>query len=353
MMKKKESLSRSKVKSFKEINVLLKNLKKARKKVVTLNGSFDLLHAGHIYSIQEAKKQGDCLILGLNSDLSYAKYKDRRGPLTNQTQRAFVLSAVSDVDYIVFFDESTPVKFIEAIRPDIHCNSVEYGENCVEANVLNRIGAKLHIISELKDNDLKFSSSSLIDKIRERYVGDKIKAVFLDRDGVINTDFGYVYKKKDLEFVDNIINLLINLQNKGYVFFVITNQSGIGRGIYTEKEMQVFNNNMQKELRRYDIEIRSIYYCPHHPSSKISKYCVECDCRKPGSSLFQKAKKEHNVDMDKSWAIGDKLNDCVAAKKVGLKTILLDSKYVTKEDSKSEKIDFFVNNLKEVVEIIK
>jgi len=139
--------------------------------IVSLNGSFDILHAGHTYLIEEAKSQGNVLIIGLNSDASYRKYKDKRGPILDEMNRAALLVSLEDVDYIIMFDEPEPLEFIKAVQPDIHCNEQEYGENRIERRLIEEIGARLCLISEKKTNmNTKISTSSIIRKIVEKYI---------------------------------------------------------------------------------------------------------------------------------------------------------------------------------------
>jgi rfaE bifunctional protein nucleotidyltransferase chain/domain len=151
---------------------IVKELRKKNKKIVTINGSFDLLHVGHVRLLQEARRQGDVLIVGLNSDESVRQWKRHIGykdwafrPLITQQYRAEMLAALECVDFITIFDEPDCIKFIEAIKPDVHANGSDYGENCIEAETVRRHGGRLHII-KLHEG---FSTSSLIKKIREAY----------------------------------------------------------------------------------------------------------------------------------------------------------------------------------------
>ncbi|MBR9699991.1 HAD-IIIA family hydrolase [Candidatus Woesearchaeota archaeon] len=138
------------------------------------------------------------------------------------------------------------------------------------------------------------------------------KTIFLDRDGTLVVDPGYVYKIKDFKLHEGVIEGLKKL--KDFTFFVITNQSGIGRGHFTEKDMHIFNNHLLDELKNHDIKIKEIYFCPHSPYDG-------CDCRKPGDKLAREAYKKHDIDLKNSWVIGDTKLDCGLAKKIGAKSI--------------------------------
>ncbi len=128
------------------------------------------------------------------------------------------------------------------------------------------------------------------------------KAVFLDRDGTINIDKGYLYRIEDFEFLPGAIEGLRKLQEAGYLLIIITNQSGIARGYYTEEDFIKLNEYMKGELKKEGITITEVYYCPH--------YGNDCECRKPKTAMFERAVREFNIDLSKSYAIGDKERDC-------------------------------------------
>jgi D-beta-D-heptose 7-phosphate kinase/D-beta-D-heptose 1-phosphate adenosyltransferase len=119
------------------------------KRIVTVNGSFDLLHPGHLHILREAKRQGDVLVVGLNSDQSVRGYKGADRPIVPETVRAEMLLALRYVDFVHVFDEADPIAFIEAVRPDVHVNGAEYGETCVEASTVRRLHARLHLVERI------------------------------------------------------------------------------------------------------------------------------------------------------------------------------------------------------------
>lgn len=149
----------------------------------------------------------------------------------------------------------------------------------------------------------------------------KNKAIFLDRDGVINEDAGYVHRIEDFKIIPGVFNSLKKLQSAGYKLIVITNQSGIGRGIYTMEDFFKVNKYMMNILKNQGIKIDKVYFCPHNPEDN-------CNCRKPKTGLLEKAAEEFDIDIESSWIIGDKLSDVEMGEKAGCKTLLLESKYV-------------------------
>lgn len=128
------------------------------------------------------------------------------------------------------------------------------------------------------------------------------KAVFLDRDGTINVDFGYTHKKEKLCFIDGVINALKRLKDGGYKIIIITNQSGIGRGYFTECDFLEFQSCMNDTLAENGAEVDGVYFCPHTDDEN-------CLCRKPKTELFLRAAKEHDIDFSKSFAVGDRVRD--------------------------------------------
>ena len=150
-----------KIKTREEIKKIVEELKKEGRKIVTCNGSFDLLHIGHVKFLEEAKKQGEILIVGLNSDSSIKKYKDETRPIIQQQDRAEMLAALEAVDYITIYDEEVPMPFLEAVKPDIHVNGEEYGYECIEAETVKKNNGKIYLVKMYKD----FSTTKLIEKI--------------------------------------------------------------------------------------------------------------------------------------------------------------------------------------------
>ncbi len=139
-------------------------------------------------------------------------------------------------------------------------------------------------------------------------------ALFLDRDGVINVEKNYLYRREDFEFIDGIFDLCRYFQNKGYSIVVVTNQSGICRGYYSEEDFAKLTKWMEGEFAKEGIHIAKTYHCPHHPD-----FTGSCSCRKPKPGMFLQAKQELGIDMENSVVVGDKQSDLEAAKRAGVK----------------------------------
>ena len=143
-----------------------------------------------------------------------------------------------------------------------------------------------------------------------------IKTIFLDRDGVINKEVNYLHKIEDFEFIEEVFETCFYLKNIGFEIIIVTNQSGISRGFYSENDFNVVNNWMINQFRENNITILDVFYCPHSNESN-------CECRKPKPGMLISAKKKHNIDMQKSWMIGDSERDITAASLAGIKNTIL------------------------------
>lgn len=161
------------------------------------------------------------------------------------------------------------------------------------------------------------------------------KALFLDRDGVINVDYGHVYRIEDFDIYPGIIPLVKKYIEEGYLVVVVSNQAGIAKGMYTEKDLQIIDEHMKKEFIKSGVKIDASYYCVHGPNDN-------CSCRKPKPGLIYKAQKELNIDLEKSVLIGDKMSDLEAGYTAGIKKLMFrKGRYEeVEEDFDYERIDY-------------
>ena len=151
----------------------------------------------------------------------------------------------------------------------------------------------------------------------------KNKAVFLDRDGTINVDKNYLYRIEDFEFLPGAVEGLRLLQSSGFLLIIITNQSGIARGYFTEDDYLRLTDWMLDRLKDDGVKISGVYYCPHLPDAEISGYMKVCNCRKPETGLFEQAVRDFDIDLTMSYAIGDKPRDCAICDKTDCKGFLI------------------------------
>jgi len=152
------------------------------------------------------------------------------------------------------------------------------------------------------------------------------KALFLDRDGIINEDSAYPYKPEHIVFCDGIFELCKHAVDKGYILIVVTNQAGVAKGYFSEQDVELLHSWMKKEFTNRGIAITAFYFSPYHPDGTVEEYKKETDCRKPGPGMILQAVKEHTIDLSVSLMLGDKESDRINID--GLKSIILKSKYV-------------------------
>ena len=172
-----------------------------------------------------------------------------------------------------------------------------------------------------------------------------IKTIFLDRDGVINKEVNYLSKIDDFKFIDGVFETCYFFKNLGFEIIIVTNQSGIARGYFSENDFKLINNWMINQFKLNNVEILDVFFCPHGPKSK-------CSCRKPKPGMLVDAQNKYHIDIEKSWMIGDKETDIEAANLAGIKnTILLRSGHLIDESNSNSK--FIIDSIKQSKEVIK
>jgi len=171
-----------------------------------------------------------------------------------------------------------------------------------------------------------------------------IKTIFLDRDGVINHEKNYLFKVKDFEFINGVFEACQYFESFDYKIIIITNQSGISRGLYSEKDFIKINDWMLDQFKLNGVRILDVFYCPHLPDSS-------CNCRKPKPGMLIEAKNKYDIDMQNSWLIGDKEDDISAANNAGInKTILVKSGH--KINQTKSKAKYILSSIKDTSNII-
>ena len=149
----------------------------------------------------------------------------------------------------------------------------------------------------------------------------KNKALFLDRDGVINKNYGYVFSKKNFVWLKNVKKAIKYAYIKKYLIIVVTNQSGVARGFYSELDIKRLHNEINKELKKINCKIHDFFYCPYHPKYGNKKYKKQSHLRKPNPGMIFMAAKKWNIDLNNSFMLGDKKTDMIAAKRANLRFI--------------------------------
>lgn len=175
----------------------------------------------------------------------------------------------------------------------------------------------------------------------------KRPVVFLDRDGVLVEERGYTTALKELSIFPYSAECIRQMHEKGYYAIVVTNQSGIARGMFSEEALQKMNCYLMDATG-----VDAVYYCPHHPDGKIDFYKKVCECRKPEIGLFKKACQDFPINMEKSFMVGDRADDVLAGQRAGVRTVLLESGYGTTRLEKPVTADYILDDLRDVLNIL-
>ncbi|MDI6766524.1 MAG: HAD family hydrolase [Bacteroidota bacterium] len=181
--------------------------------------------------------------------------------------------------------------------------------------------------------------------------------IFLDRDGTINHEVDFLHSPTDLNLLPRSANAIHEANMQGWKVFIITNQSGIARGILTEDQLLVIHRTLGQELLKYNAKLDAIYYCPHHPDIGEPPFRKECECRKPKIGMLEKAAAEYNINLKNSFVIGDKMIDVQTGKNSGVTSILVLTGYGKTELELCRKQnvlpDFIANNLYDAIQFVR
>jgi len=344
----------SKIYKREELVDILQKKREAGKKIGVTNGTFDILHAGHVLYLEAAKKICDILVVSINTDESVKKYKDVNRPINPQEDRATIIASLQGVDYVTFHNEEKMQTTLELLRPDFYIKGGDYTESLLtSSDVLKGWGGKVKILPFIEGK----STTTIIKKIKqlsdssipvsiENVSSSFVSAVILDRDGVINEEVEYLHMPEKFQFIKNALVGIKEMQRMGFKIVIATTQAGIGLGYFTKEDFFKVNKVMLKGFSDFGITISKIYFCPHSKSEN-------CACRKPNIELIERAKKDLNINLQNSWVIGDKTADILAGKKAGCKTILVLTGHAGKDKEFPTEPDFKARDLQEASEIIR
>ncbi len=324
-------------------HVLAARANKAR--IGFTSGAFDLLHIGHVQYLEKAKALCDVLIVGVNSDASVRSYKDPRRPFNFETDRAQVLCGLASVDLVFLFEEKNNNQNILDLKPDIYIKAGDYKkEQLSSAPLVESYGGSIEIIPFVEGR----SSSNIIQRIVEseniRSIDAKPAApratVFFDRDGTLIEHVEYLSEPSKVKLLDGAVEGMKLLQENGFALVVVTNQPGIGLGYFSKEDFFAVNREFFKQVSAHGVRIDKVYFCPHSMSE-------QCECRKPGTALLDRAFDELPADRSKSFFFGDMSSDIECGKRASLRTILVGSGRAGKDGLFSAKPDSSVTSILE------
>lgn len=317
-----------------ELKKIVKAYKASGLNIGCITGSFDLLHKGHKKAIKFCKENCDKLIVLVNSDKSIKRYKGPTRPIENQNKRIENLNKVYKDCHYFLFDDLIPNKLIELIKPDVYFLSGEWANSPVEKLVIDKYGG------EIKSHPLVRNEST------SKYVGKESRsrgAIFLDRDGTINEDFEYICSVEKILVKKENLEGLVKMAKLNYSIFIVTNQSGVSKGYFTENKVNEINEYIVSLVHNRGGRVDKVYY-------DISDSNSPSIFRKPNIGMVEQAVSEYGISLSKSWIIGDKDTDIAVGKFANMKTILIkNNKYIYKFPLSP---DFKVANLDEAYKII-
>ena len=345
-----------KIKTRQELSETCEELRQAGKTVGFTSGAFDLLHAGHVDYLEKAKELCDVLIVGVNTDASVRSYKGPNRPYIPEAQRIKVLAALSSVDYVFLFDERRNSANIEALKPHFYIKAGDYSPATLTSKeVVEKYGGEIKLIPLQESASTSEIASKIAESLGvrgdrhiiegnaehfERIPLKQTPAVFLDRDGTINEEVLYLSDPKKFKLLPNALEGVKKFQEMGYRIIITTNQPGIGLGYYSQEDFYAVNREMLKQFSKKNILIDKIYFCPHSKSE-------QCDCRKPGQKFVELAKKDLNLNIKKSFFIGDKTSDIETGRIAGMKTIAVKTGFAVNDKEFDVTPDYVVEDLLE------
>ncbi len=301
-------------------------------------GAFDLLHAGHVDYLEEARILCDALIVAVNSDASIQKYKSPLRPINPQEQRLRVVGALRCVDAVTLLDHPRPLPLIELIKPHFYIKGGDYAaSNLRSAKALEAWGGQAVVIKVRFDS----STTQTLERcalLAEHAEPEKLPApaargiVLLDRDGTIVKSVPFLHDPARVELVPGAAEALTRLQALGLRLAIVTNQQGIGLGYFTTDAFIAVNQAMLKQLAAHGVKISKFYYCPH-------SLAEDCPCRKPGTRLLERALKDFRFARDKAFVVGDSTADSGAAQALGIPALRIQEDDASSWDAAASAIE--------------
>ena len=177
------------------------------------------------------------------------------------------------------------------------------------------------------------------------------RAVFIDRDGTLNEDRGYVGFRDQWKWLPGAIEAIHRLNDAGLFIVIVTNQAGVARGFYTEDDVRRLHVSMEEDLARAGAQVDAVYYSPYHVDGVVERYSIVHPDRKPGTGMYERAIREHGIDTTRSFAIGDKESDVVPGRQLGMRTVLVRTGYGREYEARTT-ADYVVDDIAQAVDLV-
>ena len=295
--------------------------KASGKRVGYTSGVFDILHPGHVEYLEAARALVDVLIVGLNSDSSVKSNKGDLRPICSEQERAEVLAGLTAVDHIFVFSERNNNLNVELLKPSLYIKAGDYSaEKLSSKDIVEQYGGRVELVPFKSGH----STTSVIERIQiaslcdggQKMSYERRPAVFLDRDGTINEHIVYLSEPDKFKEIPGAFAAIKRLRDLGFRIIVVTNQPGIGLGYFTKEDFYAVTREMMRQATAAGTAFDKIFFCPHSKADG-------CACRKPGTYFLEQAARDLNVDLAKSYVIGDMTGDVQLGVNGGCTSILL------------------------------
>lgn len=313
---------RSKVLSHEEVDQWIAAGRAAGRRIGFTCGSFDILHAGHVQYLAEARRRCDRLLVAVNSDASVQRYKSPLRPINPQQDRMTVIAALAAVDAVTLLEDDRPLNLLLRWKPDLYIKGGDYQSSSLRsASAVEAYGGSVLVIPSGSDA----STSAVIARIGailSHAAPEKSAApaprglVLLDRDGTLIRDVPFLDDPAQVELMPGVGEALAELQAAGFALAIVTNQQGVGLGYFDTRRMIAVNQQLFRALGPYGVRIAKVYYCPHTAAD-------ECGCRKPKGGMVERAARDFGVAPARVFLVGDAATDAAAGRNAGCRTVLV------------------------------
>jgi rfaE bifunctional protein nucleotidyltransferase chain/domain len=340
---------KSKIRTREEVVQICCEQRGIGKRIGLTSGAFDVLHAGHVEYLEYARTLVDVLVVAVNSDESVRSYKSPGRPINGERERAEVIAGLQSVDHVFVFSERNNNLNVELLKPDVYIKAGDYtAESLSSRGIVESYGGRVEIVPFKAG----FSTTGVIEKIAalsrteegEQIVYERRPAVFVDRDGTVNEHIEYLSDPAQFREIPGSFAALKSIRDLGFRIVIVTNQPGIGLGYFSKEDFFVVNREMMRQASSIGCFIDKVYFCPHSKGDS-------CQCRKPNPYFIERAVRELNVDLSKSFVIGDMTSDIQLGKNAGCRSVLVKTGRGGEDRLYDVRPDYVVSDLREVVSL--
>ena len=311
----------SKIFSLEQVDAWVAAERGAGRSIGFTCGSFDLLHAGHVQYLAQARALCDRLLVAVNTDASVRRYKNPLRPVNPERDRMYVVAGLASVDAVTPLDDDRPLTLLSRWKPDLYIKGGDYRTGSLRSGeAVRAYGGRVEVIRP----EFGTSSTGMIERIAALALHAVPETasppaatalVLLDRDGTLIRNVPFLHDPAQVELLPGVGAGLARLQAAGLRLAIATNQQGIGLGYFTMQEFIAVNQRLFRELAPHGIRIARVYFCPHSAAD-------ECRCRKPAAGMIERAMRELGMAADRTFFLGDTDADLEAAAAAGCRAAL-------------------------------